>query len=31
MESTNAKRDARQLITIAQKTIQTDRLHAIEK
>ena len=31
VESTNAKRDACQLITTAQKAIQTDRLHAIEK
>ena len=31
MESTNARRDACQLITTVQKEIQTDRLHAIEK
>jgi hypothetical protein len=30
-ESTSAKHDACQLITTVQKTIQTDRLHAIEK
>jgi protease II len=31
VESTNAKRDAWQLITTARETIQTDRLHTIEK